>query len=251
MGMIAGPWLTAQIVTRSEMGALLATIAAVATMMLCLSLAPLSPIRHAKEVQEEPQPGVSNGFFRASLLTNTMIWIGVGVLRFLLPKRVVDLNHAPAVLGNLYLVCYGVMLAGFIWMKMDPRWHSRRWPMMTSLVLGALGASLLGMTDRLGVLVLGLALFGQAIALSYYTVLFAALDRPIGRGWRSSQHEAALAAGMMIGSQIGGILAESVGPRAPYGGVACMCLLGMGVVWWLAGSPAGAAITPAPDQASR
>ena len=236
VGLIAGTWPIAQIASRSEMGALVSTMAVVLAMTLCLSLAPLSPIRHVREQREEIQPGVRNGYFGALLGANLIIWIGVGVLRFLLPKRVVDLSYAPGVIGNLYLVWYGVMLVGFVWMKLDPRWHHRRWPMMASLALGALGMALLGVTDRMVFLAAGLALFGLAIALGYYTTLFAALDSPTGRGQRSSWHETAIAVGMMIGSQIGGILAESVGPRAPYCGMVLICLLGIGTVWRLAGS---------------
>ncbi len=233
-GMIIGPWLIGQVFTFSEMAALWVTVAAAATVTLCLSIAPLSPIESHDEQVPRNMLRAPKRYFQAALLTNLIIWIGVGVVRFLLPKQVVDLGYTSAVVGNLSAICYGFMMAGFIWLKFNPKWHYQRWPMIVALLLGILGAGLLGLSENMTVLVVGLALYGIAISFSYYSVIFAALDSPVGRGHRSGQHEAALAIGMIIGSQFGGILAEGFGPQAPYGGVVFMCIIAIGVVWQMA-----------------
>jgi len=230
-GMIAGPWLIGQVFTFSETAALWVTVTAAAIVTLCLSLAPLSPIESDDDEERLPALRAPRRYFHAALLTNLVIWIGVGVVRFLLPKQVVDLGYTPAVVGNLSAICYGFMMAGFLWLKFNPRWHYERWPMIIALVLGLVAAGFLGLSENMTVLVVGLALYGIAISFSYYTVIFTALDSPIGRGHRSGQHEAALAVGMIIGSQVGGILAEGFGPQAPYGGVVFMCVLSIGAVW--------------------
>ncbi|MFH1743841.1 MAG: MFS transporter [bacterium] len=231
IGLIIGPWLTAQIVTRSETAALAATAAGAVIITLCAMLTPLSS-HHSSEKNRENSASVKGDpFFLAAILTNTIIFAGIGILRFSLPKRVVDLGYSPAVIGNLYAVCFGVMLIGFIWMKLYPAWHYRRWPLLGALLFGSAGTLLLGATNRMDILLAGLVLFGMAIPLSYYTVLFTALDSPTGRGRRSGLHESALAVGMVIGSQAGGILAESLGPQAPYGSMVFICVLGAGIVW--------------------
>jgi len=76
-------------------------------------------------------------------------------------------------------------------------------------------------------LLVGLAMFGQLVGYNYFAGIFYSTtgSKPEGRALAAGLHEATLAAGMAVGTILGGQLATAVDPRLPYVTAAVLLLV--------------------------
>jgi predicted MFS family arabinose efflux permease len=95
-------------------------------------------------------------------------------------------------------------------------WHFRIAPMVAGQVCLALVVLLLGATSSPTVLAALIALVGAFRALSYNTGIFHGISGSADRAGRMAIHEALLAAGLVVGSSVGGVVYQRISMTAVY-----------------------------------
>jgi len=175
-----------------------------------------------------PQTSRSRRFLYAGWSANFVAWCGVGVVRFLLPALVVDeLGMSEGTLGLLQTVFYASWVAGFLLWRAWTGWPYRRWPLLVSQVMAAVGLVCIWQAGGAAALGVGLALFGLGMTGPYAASIFYGLDRYADKGAKSGLHETVLAAGMLLGLGVAAALAQWVSVALPYLVVAVATVVGI------------------------
>jgi predicted MFS family arabinose efflux permease len=103
-------------------------------------------------------------------------------------------------------------------------------------LLAAAGLVVIALADSSVTLLVGLALLGQLVGFNYFSGLFysTAGSSQTRRALAAGIHEATLAAGMAVGTIVGGMLGTLVNHRTPYllaAGVLVVLLVVQSVAW--------------------
>lgn len=143
-------------------------------------------------------------------------FFGYAVARSLFPKLGVELGFSEGEIGVLVgLLIVGQALGIFI-ASAGPWWRGKLWPQI--LAQGMAMASGLLVFATSSKLLFAAAFLTQGIALSiaYTAALYYGLQARTNMGRNTGIHESLVAAGNIIGSFIGGAVAQFISLRAPY-----------------------------------
>lgn len=147
----------------------------------------------------------------------TMTYFGLGVVAAVFPVSArQDFGFSMFLVGKLMLVRALFNVVGFFALGKTDRWHFRAAPMLVGQGLGIAGfLGLMFVTSRLGI-ALALGVCGIAAALSYSYSMFHGVSGSAHRSQAMAIHEALVAAGLVLGGAVGGMLYQWVGMRLVY-----------------------------------
>ncbi|MFN8185856.1 MAG: MFS transporter [Gaiellales bacterium] len=244
-GALAGPGfgvLGAHVGTRATFVGLGAAIAVLAVIALALPTVPAArqSYRAAFRALRNPTLSVGVGLFLLPALL-------MGVQNTVAPLRLSDAGWGVSAIGSIFIAAAAIQA---VWNPLFGRWLDRvdpRTPIGLSLSLSAALACLLALPWLDGHWALAVLVGAASIAFVSFYLLGSTL---IARGadatglehaYGFSLANAAWAPGTIVGSLVGGAVAQGLGGNAPYALLAALCLGFLVAVRWLPiSAPTGA-----------
>jgi MFS family permease len=168
------------------------------------------------------------GFLYAIWIANFASWFILGNLRYQFPKLARDMAISPFAIG-LLLGCVGLsQFLGFFFLRGSDRWHFKKSYLLRAQLLSAAGLLLIFFFPQKLIFASAFILIGLSVSLTYYSSLYYSVRLLKRKGKGTGLHESILGSGVVLGPFLGGVVALSVGPRAPY--VLCLAVLAAAVV---------------------
>ena len=134
-----------------------------------------------------------------------------------------DLTLSPYAIG-LLMSCIGLaQFLGFFFLRGSERWHFNKRYLLGAQLLAACGLLLIFFFRQPIVCALAFIMLGLCASLTYYSSLYYTVRLMKRKGKGTGLHESILGGGVVLGPLLGGIMAHSVGLRAPY--VLCLVML--------------------------
>jgi MFS family permease len=168
--------------------------------------------------QENPRVALAAGFKRLSWIANLGGMFGGSMVIHLLPALAVSLGVPAEEHGTLLAAWRGVIILTYLVLHFSEYWHYRMSAAIASQVMAIAGLLLIAQAQSAFGLLLGLALLGQLVGYNYFAGLYysAAGSDNSKRALAAGIHEATLAAGMAVGTILGGALGSVIDQRMPY-----------------------------------
>ena len=242
VGMMCGQLTAGSLFMRGPEWAYGAALAAsvlnlvLAVVAVCLPVPPVTPgstppVPHVESLE------LASAFKRLSWLANIGGMFGGSLVIHLLPDLVVAIGISPESHGVLLAGWRAVIILTYLLMHRVTFWHYRLRTALVSQALGALGLVVIARANSPQSLLLGLALLGQQVGYNYFAGLFysTAGSAHNRRALAAGIHEATLAAGMAVGTIVGGVLGSRGGHRQPYlfaAGIVLVLIVVQAAVWW-------------------
>jgi predicted MFS family arabinose efflux permease len=178
---------------------------------------------------EESKQG--RNFLYAIWIANFASFFILGNARYQFPKLAREMTMSPYVIG-LLMSCIGLaQFLGFFFLRGSERWHFNKFYLLGAQLLAAAGLLLIYSFSRQWVFALAFIMLGLCASLTYYSSLYYAVRLMKRKGKGTGLHESILGSGVVLGPLLGGIVAHTVGLRAPY--ILCLTLLaGLIAVEW-------------------
>lgn len=155
-------------------------------------------------------------YIAISRIANFTLWLSMGVIRYVFPKLGTQLGISPMFLGLLMLtLCLSQTLTFYV-LGAIRQWHYRMVPLVFFQLLAIIGLVVFFMISSLPLFFLAFVFMGVGIGMTYSSSLFYSLNIAYRRGPSAAIHETVLGAGNLLGSLMGGIVAQKFSLRAPY-----------------------------------
>ena len=188
--------------------------------------------RLQKEIASSPsEPEESNQgrrFLYAIWIANFASFFILGNARYQFPMLAMDLTLSPYAIG-LLMSCIGLaQFLGFFFLRGSERWHFNKRYLLGAQLLAACGLLLIFFFRQPIVFALAFIMLGLCASLTYYSSLYYTVRLMKRKGKGTGLHESILGGGVVLGPLLGGIMAHSVGLRAPY--VLCLVMLAVVVI---------------------
>jgi predicted MFS family arabinose efflux permease len=168
------------------------------------------------------------GFLYAIWIANFASWFILGNVRYQFPKLARDMAISPSTIG-LLLSCVGLsQFLGFFFLRESDRWHFKKSYLLGAQLLSASALLLIFFFAQKLIFASAFILIGLSVSLTYYSSLYYSVRLLKRKGKGTGLHESILGSGVVLGPVLGGVVALSVGPRAPY--VLCLAVLAVAVV---------------------
>ncbi|MEX0728490.1 MAG: MFS transporter [Planctomycetaceae bacterium] len=181
---------------------------------------PSPRVQTEAKVSAEPHPDaqLATSFKRLSWIANLGGMFGGSMIVHLLPDLAVHIGIQSDDHGYLLASWRAVIIATYFVMHYLAFWHYRFGIAVVSQVFGAAGLIVISQADSGFTLLIGLTLLGQLVGYNYFSGLFysTAGSSNESRALAAGIHEATLAAGMAVGTIVGGALGSLYGHRVPY-----------------------------------
>ena len=227
-GILLGPAIGGFLFSiRSELPFVLTSIS-VFTLFLALAF---FSVRNGECIAPEPDHDPlferSRIFLPVAWVANFSTFFTVGLLRFLFPKYASDFGIAPKALGYLIALIGIGQLAMFLILTHSKWWQFRLGPLLAFQVLAISGLLAIMAGSDYFMFVYGILCHGAMVGITFSASFFYSLHTREARGARTGKNEAIVGSGMFLGPILGGIAAENLGPRTPYGLAVLMILAAM------------------------
>ncbi len=198
---------------------------------------PLPAVSNDRTPAEHKAVELAAAFKRLSWIANLGGMFGGSMVIHLMPDLAVTIGIAAADHGKLLASWRGVIIATYLVMHCSAFWHYRLSTSLVSQVLAAVGLIVIAQSESAVTLLIGLTLLGQLVGYNYFSGLFysTAGSSHERRALAAGIHEATLAAGMAIGTIVGGVLGTLVNQRVPYllaAAVLLVMIFAQTVAWW-------------------
>ena len=154
-------------------------------------------------------------------------YFSMGVVYHVFPMAAQDQLGLPKRLIGTLLFCRGLANAvTFALLGRVVFWHFRAWPMLSGQLLCC--CALLGLSRARSPVPVAawLGVFGVCVAVSYTNSIFHGASGSRNRSGRMAVHESILAAGMVSGAAVGGMLYQRSGAAPVYRSCAGLLLTG-------------------------
>ena len=185
---------------------------------------------------ETSQPQVAR-YLYLSWSANFVSWLALGVVRYILPKLIVQMGMTAGAFGLLMLCLASARWLMFLILGATKRWHYKFAPLAAFQVLASFAFVTIWLTNSPGLWALALALFGLNTAMTYFSSMYYSLCGHSDLGSKTGWHESILSSGALVGPFIGGALAHFVSLKSPYLFCAAATLIGLPVqLFFLRGS---------------
>ena len=226
---VNGPkWIYLVAVVGAVVNLVLAVIASRQVHLAAASSAPVTP----------PPPEVaqlSSAYKRLGWIANLGGMFGGSLVIHLMPELAVTINVPPTEHGNILATWRVVVIGSYFWMHLTTYWHFRLSTSVLSQAIGACGLLVIAGAQSGFGLFIGLALLGQLLGYNYFSGLYysTAGSETKGRAFAAAVHESTLAAGMMVGTIMGGYVGEH-NIRLPYifsAGIMLVLIVIQGIAW--------------------
>ncbi|MBT4502321.1 MAG: MFS transporter [Gemmatimonadetes bacterium] len=187
------------------------------------------PVREeaATERKEVGRPGslaLARRFLPVAWIANFATFFATGTVRSLFPKLATDLGIDPALLGKLLGLIGLMQVIFFFFIARTDRWQFKLAPLIGIQLMAVVGLGILTLGSSQIYFAFGLLCQGALIGTTFTSSAFYSLHAEGPGGKRTGIHEGLIGSGMLVGPLAGGLMAEHVGPRAPY-------LLAIGVLF--------------------
>ncbi len=224
-GLMMGPLAGGAAWERWHVNAFLVPVGAALLSLLAMLLTPAG--RH-HEASDVPPPRVEPAVVRAFML---MAWCAViattfarGMIGAMFPRIGESLGYSPTLVGRIMFAVGAAQLIGFEVARLSSRWQYRRAPLMAMVVFTLGGQLLAQYTSSPWLFALSFFIIGAATSLTFVSGITYALHLSAeGRGLRAGIHEAVVGVGLVIGPLFGGLAAQYIGLKAPFGVAAAVC----------------------------
>lgn len=169
----------------------------------------------------------ANQFKRLSWIANVGGMFGGSMIVHLLPGLAVAIGVSADRHGLLLGFWRAVIIGTYLLLHVATFWRYRMSISLLSQLLAAAGMVTMFLAQSEQALVIGLVLLGQAVGFNYFAGLFYSTmgSSQKSRALSAGIHEATLAAGMAVGTILGGTLGTLVNLRVPYLLAAIMILV--------------------------
>lgn len=199
-------------------------------------------VMRASATERSPRPGKGTGplpskeggtaqekkFLYAIWVANFASWFILGNVRYQFPKLAWELDMSPFAIG-LLMSCLGLaQFLGFFFLRGSVRWHFNRFYLLGAQVLAAAALLLIIFVHQHLSFASAFILIGLCASLTYYSSLYYTVRLIKKKGKGTGLHESILGSGVVLGPILGGIMAHSVGLRAPY--ILCLGVLATVIV---------------------
>ena len=166
-------------------------------------------------------------FLPVAWVANFCSFYAAGTVRALFPKYASDLGLGAGLVGDLFALIGLAQVACFFLIARTDRWQFRLWPITTAQVLGVVGLLLLAFGRHPVPFALGLVCHGVLVGVTFTSSIFYSLHVEGSAGRRAGIHEAIVGSGFLLGPLAGGLVADHVGPSAPYIAASGVVILGL------------------------
>ncbi len=166
-----------------------------------------------------PTPEVRSLHLNIARCANFASWFGLGILRRLSPKLILEMNISPKIYGNYMLALGGVQTFAFLGLGSGfcTRWHYRLRPILIVQTLAMLSFLGIWKFQHTILWICAFATIGLSAAVTYFSSLYYGLHRHTDKGNKSGWHEAVLGLGILVGPLFGGISTDiGWGLQSPY-----------------------------------
>ena len=194
------------------------------------------PVKQSVHVEEQSQTE-NNGSDVQACLTKKFLyiswtaifftWITLGVLRYIFPKLISELQMKPSVFGLLMLAWAGTQVVMYFILGATKRWHYKFSVLLILQLLGCIGFVIIYLTNLPILWLLALILFGLQTGMIYFSSIYYSLHGHTDKGNKSGWHECILSSGGFIGPFIGGVLANYINLKVPYVFCAATVIFGL------------------------
>ena len=157
-----------------------------------------------------------SAFFSLSMVSNQF------------PKLAQELTISPAALGVMFALPRVIQFLIFMMVRHTHRWQFRLYPLIIPQIAAMIGMVLIATQDSPVVLCLAFSAIGMLIGSSFSASQFYSFFHEAKKGELGAINEMVIGMSNFSAPLIGGILAETMGLRAPY--VLCFVVLGVGVL---------------------
>jgi MFS family permease len=216
LGFLVGPALGGYLYAANPNYVFGAAAVSVTLILLGLLALPVRPGVAASGSRESASLAAARRFLPVAWVANFATFFASGTVRALFPKHASDLGIEPESLGWLVSLIGLAQAVAFLLVSRTDRWQFRLAPLVCVQLLAAAGLWALALGRSPLVFAVGLVLQGGLVAVTFTASIFYSLhaDGPGGR--RTGLHEAIVGSGFLAGPLVGGLVAEHVGPGAPY-----------------------------------
>lgn len=155
-------------------------------------------------------------FLPIAWVANFSTFFANGTVRSLFPKFATDLGVAPDLLGVLISLIGLAQTTAFLLISRTERWQFRLAPLVGVQLLAAVGLCTLAFGASPATFAVGLLIQGLLVAATFTASIFYSLHAEGPGGQRTGIHEGIVGSGFLVGPAAGGLLADHIGPRAPF-----------------------------------
>jgi len=187
---------------------------------------PQKEIESAPSEPEESSQGRT--FLYAIWIANFSSFFILGNARYQFPKLAMELTMSPYMIGML-MSCVGLaQFLGFFFLRGSEHWHFNKYYLLGAQLLAAFGLLLIYFFNQQLVFASAFIMLGLCASLTYYSSLYYTVRLMKRKGKGTGLHESIVGSGVVLGPLLGGIMAHSVGLRAPY--ILCLVVLAAVIV---------------------
>jgi MFS family permease len=155
-------------------------------------------------------------FLPVAWVANFATFVAVGSVRSLFPKLATDLGISTSLLGILLALIGLGQVTMFVILARTERWQFRGAPMVAIQALAMAGLLGFAYGTSTACFAVAMVLQGLLIGATFTSSIFYSLHAKGSEGKRTGIHEGIIGSGVFLGPLVGGLVAEHVGPRAPY-----------------------------------
>ncbi len=166
-----------------------------------------------------PSPEVRTIHLNIARCANFASWFGLGVLRRLSPKLILEMRIPPKLFGNYMLTLGGIQTFAFLGLGsgFSTRWHYRLSPILIVQGLAMFSFLVIWKFQHTILWICAFAIIGLSAAFTYFSSIYYGLHRHTDKGNKSGWHEAVLGLGILVGPLFGGIVTDAGwGLQSPY-----------------------------------
>lgn len=140
----------------------------------------------------------------------------IGMIRYLFPKLSIHIGIKPSIIGVLLFTVAFFQTVVFYMLGKTERWHYKGTPLIFSQLLVIFGLVLIFLGSTVISFLIAFMFIGVGGGLVFFSSIFYSLDNLEGKGQKSGIHGAVLGTGLLLGSLVGGAIAEAFTLRSPY-----------------------------------
>ena len=149
-------------------------------------------------------------------IANFANYFCIGMIRYLFPKLSIHIGIKPSIIGVLLFTVAFFQTVAFYMLGKTERWHYKGTPLILSQLLVIFGLVLIFLGSTVISFLIAFMFIGVGGGLIYFSSIFYSLNNLEGKGQKSGIHEAVLGTGLLLGSLVGGAIAEAFTLRSPY-----------------------------------
>jgi MFS family permease len=168
------------------------------------------------EVDRPASLALARRFLPVAWVANFATFFATGTVRSLFPKLATDLGIDPGLLGKLLGLIGLTQVISFFLIARTDRWQFRLAPIVGIQLTAVVGLGILTLGSSQVYFAIGLLCQGLLIGTTFTASCFYSLHAEGPGGKRTGIHEGLIGSGVLVGPLAGGMMAEHIGPRAPY-----------------------------------